>query len=239
VAPKIRRSVGERGPAGRRGPEEPLSRERIVGEALALVDREGLRALSMRHLATALGVDPMAIYYYLPNKAALEDAIVEAVNVGIEGPAEFTSFALYDLVMMAGRIFRGTLLAHPNAVPLLAVRSLATPIGFEPAEAMLSGLVAGGLTPTEGIAAIDVFSTFVTGSVLREVQLPSGPEHDGHLQFRKMKDQLDEAEFPNLRRALAEGNLMDFDAEFEFGLSALARGLAELAEATVEHQRGN
>ena len=77
---KTRRSVGEGGSTRRRPPDEPLSRDRIVGAALALVDHEGL-ALCMRRLAAALGVDPMAIYYYLPNKAALEDAIVEAVNV--------------------------------------------------------------------------------------------------------------------------------------------------------------
>ncbi len=123
-----------------------------MSAALALVDEEGLPALSMRRLATKLGVDPMAIYYYLPNKAALQDAIVEAVNVEIEGPSEFTTLPLYDLVMTAGRIFRASLLAHPNTALLLAVRSLATPIGFEPSEAMLAGLVSGGLTPAEGIS---------------------------------------------------------------------------------------
>lgn len=231
MTPQTRRTPDDSGAGGRRGPDIPLSRDRIVREALALVDREGLSALSMRRLASVLGVDPMAIYYYLPNKAALQDAIVEAVNVEIEGPPEFTSLPLNEVVMMAGRIFRGALLAHPNTVPLLAVRSLATPIGFEPAEAMLAGLVAGGLTHAEGIAAIDVFSTFVTCSVLRQVQLPAGPEHDAHVQFRQMRGRLDEAEFPHLTRALAEGNLMDYDAEFEFGLGAFARGLADLAES--------
>jgi AcrR family transcriptional regulator len=71
VAAKTRRSVSERGSTARRYPDEPLSHERIVSTALALVDEKGLPALSMRRLATALGVDPMAIYYYLPNKAAL------------------------------------------------------------------------------------------------------------------------------------------------------------------------
>ena len=78
---KTRRSAGDRGSSRRRPPEEPLSRDRIVSAALALVDQEGLASLSMRRLAAALGVDPMAIYYYLPNKAALLDAIVEAVNL--------------------------------------------------------------------------------------------------------------------------------------------------------------
>ena len=62
----------------------PLQREHIVSTALALVDREGLKALSMRRLGEELGVDPMAVYYYLPNKQALLDAIVEAVMASID-----------------------------------------------------------------------------------------------------------------------------------------------------------
>src|SRR5271157_1026364 len=48
-----------------------LTREKIVKAAVRIVDRDGLAALSMRRLGAALGVDPMAIYYHLPNKAAL------------------------------------------------------------------------------------------------------------------------------------------------------------------------
>ena len=231
MAPKTGRSVGERGSTGRRYPEEPLSRERIVNAALALVDEEGLPALSMRRLAAALGVDPMAIYYYLPNKAALEDAIVEAVNVDMDVavPSFDFSLPLYDLVVAAGRVYRVALLRHPHAVYLMVVRSAATPTASKPGDAMLGGLIRGGLTPAEGVAAVDVFSTFVTASVLRQVQLPAGPEGDPHMQLRKMKEVLDAGEFPNLVRARAAGNLMDFDTEFEFGLQALARGFAEVA----------
>lgn len=230
MTPKSRGSADNQGSSGRRYPEQPLSRDRIVRAALALVDAQGVSALSMRRLAAALGVDPMAIYYYLPNKAALQDAIVEAVHVEIEGPPDFVTLPLYDLVMTAGRLLRAALLAHPNAVPLITVRPLATPLGMEPAEAMLAGLVRGGLTPAEGVTTIDVFGTFVTGSVLRQVQMPAGPEHDGHVRFRNMHGLLDETEFPTLSRALSEGGLMDFDAEFEFGLSALARGLVDFLE---------
>jgi hypothetical protein len=46
--------------------------------------------------------------------------------------------------------------------------------------------------------------------------------------LRKVGDDMDPRELPSLARALGEGGLMDFDAEFEFGLKALARGLAEV-----------
>jgi TetR/AcrR family transcriptional regulator, tetracycline repressor protein len=58
---------------------DTLSSARISEAALDLVRRKGLESLSMRSLATALGVDPMAIYYYLPNKAALIANLHEVV----------------------------------------------------------------------------------------------------------------------------------------------------------------
>ena len=76
---------GRKQTGGRKqAPATPLTRERIVATALELVDREGPAALSMRRLGAELGVDPMAVYYHVPNKAALLDAIVEAVMAKID-----------------------------------------------------------------------------------------------------------------------------------------------------------
>ena len=64
-------------PAGR---SEPLSREEIVDAALAIVDAEGLEALTMRRLGAALGVEAMTLYYHVPNKEALLDLTVERMR---------------------------------------------------------------------------------------------------------------------------------------------------------------
>ena len=66
--------------------------ERVVETALALVDRDGLDRLSMRRLGAELGVDPMAVYHYIPNKAALLDGLTEAVmnELGIARRASLT-----------------------------------------------------------------------------------------------------------------------------------------------------
>ena len=70
--------------------DEPLTRARIVGVALSLVDEDGIGALSMRRLAGELGVDPMAIYHHVPNKRALLSALISEVFSGMRaaGPAE-------------------------------------------------------------------------------------------------------------------------------------------------------
>ena len=58
---------------------KPLSRERVLATAVALVDSEGIQALTMRRLAAVLGVEAMSLYYHLPAKEALLDGVVETV----------------------------------------------------------------------------------------------------------------------------------------------------------------
>jgi AcrR family transcriptional regulator len=57
----------------------PLSRERVLAAAVALVDTHGIPALTMRRLAAELGVEAMSLYYYLPDKAALLDGVADTV----------------------------------------------------------------------------------------------------------------------------------------------------------------
>ena len=58
-------------PAGRRGRRQGLSVDRVVDTAIELADVEGLEAVTMRGLAQRLGVVPMTLYTYVPDKATL------------------------------------------------------------------------------------------------------------------------------------------------------------------------
>ncbi|WNV90515.1 TetR/AcrR family transcriptional regulator [Umezawaea sp. Da 62-37] len=68
--------LAERRPSSAQG--SPLSREAIVTAAVEALDADGLAALSMRRLATRLGVAPMSLYWHVPTKdAVLELALDE------------------------------------------------------------------------------------------------------------------------------------------------------------------
>ena len=63
-----------------RKPHQPtLTRDRVLSEALALLDRDGLEALNMRGLAKHLGVTPMALYNHVSNKEDLLHGIAAVV----------------------------------------------------------------------------------------------------------------------------------------------------------------
>lgn len=58
-------------------PRAPLSQERILDKAHALVRRDGVEALSIRQLAQRLQVTPMAIYRHFDDKDALLSALLD------------------------------------------------------------------------------------------------------------------------------------------------------------------
>ena len=119
-------------------PREPLSRERIVDTAIALVDAEGMDALTMRRLGAELGMDPMAVYYYLPNKAALLDAVVEAVMSEIDLGVDDPSAPAEERLISAAKAYAEVLVRHRNAIPLLLVRGPATPAALAPVEVVVA-----------------------------------------------------------------------------------------------------
>src|SRR5690349_20169391 len=67
-----------------------LSRERIADAAMALVDRDGLEALSFRNLGAVLGCEAMSIYHHFPSKAHLMDALIDLMlaEITIQPAAE-------------------------------------------------------------------------------------------------------------------------------------------------------
>ena len=58
---------------------EPLTAERIYQAALDLMQETGVEDLSMRKLASALGVDAMSIYHHVENKQALLLGVFQTV----------------------------------------------------------------------------------------------------------------------------------------------------------------
>ena len=67
-------------------PRTPLTRQRVLRAAVALADRGGVGALSMRKLAQELGVEAMSLYHHVANKDDILDGIVDVVFGEIELP---------------------------------------------------------------------------------------------------------------------------------------------------------
>jgi AcrR family transcriptional regulator len=114
---------------GRRGARRvPLSRERIVAEALVQIGRDGLDGFSTRKLGEALGVQAMSLYHHFPSKAHVLDAVLEFVVGQIEFLPERAPVA--ERLRTTMRSYRVVALRYPRFFPLFAVHRMNTPAGI-------------------------------------------------------------------------------------------------------------
>jgi AcrR family transcriptional regulator len=211
-------------------PKVRLTRELVLSTALELVDAEGLDALTMRRLGQELGRDPMSLYRYAANRAALLDGVSEMVlnelAIFPDDPnwqAQLRRIA-HDLRLLA--------LRHPNVVPLLVTRPLSTPLGMRPLgtlrplEQILALLIEAGFTPADALHVYRAYYGFLYGHILNELQEYIVDPEENEAILRLGLHRLPAKDFPHLR-ALGPV-LADYDgaAELDQGLSILLTGLA-------------
>ena len=207
-----------------------ITREVVLAAALALIDADGADALSMRRLARALDRDPMILYRHAPSKAALLDGVTETVLAPLTvDPADPDWAAQLRTV---ARRYRALALAHPNVVPLLVTRPLATPLALRPPgtlrplENILALLTRAGFSGADALHIYRALFGFLHGHILNELQeLVEKPEETDDL-LRLGLYRLPIGEFPLLRGLAPVLAAYDGAAELERGLDILLTGLA-------------
>jgi len=165
-------------------PRPPLTPERIDEAALALVDQGGMRALSMRKLGAALGVDPMAIYHHVDGKQELFHRLVRHVFSGM--PAPDPTGAWDDRVRAWAHAYRMVVAAHPALVLTIITDTDAVAVAAAAAtEDLHAALTSAGLDDAEVDLCADVVVDHANGAVLACAPGPDGapptPELESHL----------------------------------------------------------
>lgn len=191
--------------------------------ALASVDAEGVDQLSMRRLGQRLGVDPMAVYHHVPNKAALFDAIVEHIwrGVRIAAPADGENWR--EVLQTVFSAFRERLLQHPRAVVLVGTRPSVTPAMLRLVDDTLGRLEAAGLGGKDAMQLIDCLSGYTIGKVLAEIGEPLGGLTSS---VESALAGVTPATHPNLVRTMVADYGFAPEEEFDRGLRAMIQGWA-------------
>jgi len=197
---------------------EALSRERILRTALAIVDREGLDAISMRRVGEELGVEAMSLYNHVRNKAAILDGIFETVLT--ELPAAKRSASWQAALRDRARALRTVLRAHPNALPIFATRPAVTPASIAHVEAVLDILRTAGFAGDDALSAMQVLVAFVVGHTVAGYS-PRRPDEESHAPYHR----LSEERFPRVREAAGLLAAHDVEKEFDFGFDVMVAGL--------------
>jgi AcrR family transcriptional regulator len=196
-----------------------LTDARIAAAVLAVVDRDGLAALSMRAVAHELGFGTMSLYRYVTGREDLERRVVDAVlgTVNLALPPD-TSWS--ERVTLLIERVRDAVSAHPSVVPLVVTHRHASVGVFRWAETVLGVLTEAGFGGERRVIAFRALLSYVTG-VLQYQQL--GPL-SGH--GTEALAALPDAAFPLLTETARQARQIEPDDEFHGGLALVLRGLA-------------
>ncbi|YCK39171.1 TetR/AcrR family transcriptional regulator C-terminal domain-containing protein [Actinomadura sp. ATCC 39365] len=188
-----------------------LTLDRIVAEAVALLDEEGVAGLTMRRLAERLDTGSTTLYWHVRTKEDVLDLALDAVFGEVPLPGGHAGWRAAARDLMAG--WRAALLRHPWSATILD-RPLMGPNALERTEFLYRTLSGAGL---DGPQAAYSLSNYVMGSVIMQVTWQRRDRLDTDAFLRERA-----ASYP----ALAEHGLgHDWDATFGTGLGYLLRGM--------------
>jgi AcrR family transcriptional regulator len=200
----------------------PLSRERVLRAAIALADRDGLDALTMRRLGQELGVEAMSLYNHVANKNDILDGIVDQVLGDIHVPPAGTHWkvAMRQRSISAHEV----LLAHPWAAMLIISRFNIGPGMTRYLDATLGRLREGGFSITGALDAWNTLDSHLYGFTLQQLNLPLEVEEAPQVSADVLA-QLPPNQFPYVVEVI--GHVMESGREesFEFGLELVLDGL--------------
>lgn len=234
-------SVWVRGPrrAGRSKPA--LNRERIVTEAIKLIDAEGPEALSMRKLGAHLGVGATSIYWHVANKEELVELVVDEVWAEMDAPDPDDPDGWRGAVSRGAESMRAMLLRHPWMSTMLAQSAMAGmgPNAVRLTEGIIGILRGAGLSVAEADHATSALASYVlgtagseaawlqmlarTGQTEEELWEQMGPAIESAVEGHPHTQQVVESYVA--RSAAMEPGAMR-DETFRYGLELLLDGLA-------------
>ena len=211
-----------------------LSREVVADRALVIADAEGIEAVTIRRLATELGVTPMALYWHFRTKedllAGLADRVLDAVVV----PPRSGNWAADIRAAMMALVT--AMRPHPQIAPLVTTQIMRNPTGLDITEMALEVLEDAGFAPEAASPLAMQALRSVVSMVTSDQVDDSGStaeERDAHLRAKRaMLSSLPPEKYPALiRHADAMTYCPDVEEFYDLGIDLYVQGVQGLASA--------
>lgn len=221
-----------------RGPKPSLTLERIVDAAITVADTAGLDVLSMRCVATELGVGTMSLYRYVPGKAELLDLMLDRVAEPGDDLLAREQIGWREALEIFARGTWELCLAHPWYPQVDQTRAMLGPNNIASLESVLRHLRGTPLSDQEMMLAVVTVENVVTTAARAHLNALNAERRTGVTE-----QEFWEAQEPLLVRAMESGNYptlaqlgedtftFTYEQVRDFGVMAVLSGLAELIES--------
>jgi AcrR family transcriptional regulator len=208
-------------------PRKALSRDRILEQALAVADADGIDSLSMRKLGRALGFEAMSLYNHVANKDDLLDGMLDLVLAEMEPPALDGGIAGIRRSAISAH---DALKRHPWAAGLLMAPSRIRPARLAYMNALLGALRGAGFSEETIYHAYHVVDAHVIGFTLWQSTHDFSMPEEVSADMRAFLDRmLPVDQYPDLHAHGLQHLAATYDGvrTFEYGLDLLLAGLEE------------
>lgn len=203
--------------ANQRRQRRDLTYDEVVDRAIEIAQAEGERGLTMRRVADACDVTPMAIYHHVENKEALLTAIVDRVVADAIAELGTGDDWRTDLVEFLCR-FRQGLIDHPTAAQVFLRRPVLSEALARCTELMFDAFARGGLRDAALAEATDAVVLLLMGSIANDLTRPPEVRYE-------LTKHLAPEDAPRLRAEIDVYSVRDTEARFRSALDWLLDGL--------------
>lgn len=210
----------EKRPEGRR---RDLSRPRLIEAALQLIDSRGAAAITMRMLADAVGVTPMALYNHFSSKRDLLAAVADHVVSRAKFDGRHADWRAQ--IHHCFKVLRDLCRRHPGLPDLPAQDGAAPASAFAPMEVTLRALGRAGLGELDVARTYFLLVSYTLAQASYQARSPLEGLEPG-VQLRS--ERLAGRGYAAIERMDWSAN-WDFDASFAFGVTLILDGVEATA----------
>jgi AcrR family transcriptional regulator len=178
-----------------RGRPPTIDREAVLDTAIRLLDAEGVEALTMRRLASELGVSAMTPYRHVGSKDELLMVLVDRLAARLVYPPRPRDPKSALLVLWS--TIYDSLAEHSWVPEVLARRRLMAPSVLGAIEEIHAALRDAGLSIEAAVRAYRLMWNFTLGSLL----VRAGASSEGPSQQRELRGAPDPERYPMLAAA--------------------------------------
>lgn len=162
---------------GVRGPKPRTSLAEVVAAGVAIADAEGLAALSIRKVASRLGIGAMSIYTYVPGRSELVELMIDYVygEHAIPDPALAWRQRVEQWARETWRIYS----AHPWLLDYNMARLPIGPHVLDVSESLYAALLTAGFTGAENVAITNLIQWQLLGAARSMISDADEARHTG------------------------------------------------------------
>lgn len=211
----------------------PLNRDRILVAAAEIADERGVAAVTMREVASRLGVEAMSLYNHVANKDDILDGMVDLVVGQLDVPADADHWreAMRRRAISAREVFG----RHPWAPALLDSRESSGPTRLRYLDSILGALVRAGFSMDGAARAFSLLDSYIYGFGIQQMNFSADDGASTEEMAEAILAYIPAEEYPYLHRMASHAMEVGYDAEadFEFGLEIILDGLERILDESL------